>query len=257
MPTIHDTAIVKDGAELASNVSVGPFSIISDETVIESGTTVEARVTTKDSVHIGKNNHIYEGTVIGSNPQDWSYEDIETGVQIGSGNEIREYVTIHKSTTDGNMTVIGDDNMIMAYCHVAHDCVVGDDIDMANGATLAGHVTVGDHAIVSGKTGFHQFVQVGSYSIVGGLSRISKDVVPFSRVSGIPAEVYGLNSVGLRRHGFSSETRNTLKKVFKILFRDGNNTSQAVSEIREKFSDREEIQQLLEFIDVSERGIHK
>lgn len=257
MTEIHPTAIVEDGAELDPDVSIGAFSRVSGQARVESGTRIAERVSLIDRVRIGPDNEINVGVVIGSDPQDWTYEDEPTGVVVGSGNVLREYVTINKATTPDTETVVGDDNMLMAYSHVGHDCRVGNDNDFANGASLSGHVTVEDHATISGFTGVHQFARVGSYAMVGGLSRVRKDVVPYARVSGDPLSVYGINSIGLKRYGFDGDTRTLLKRAFKRLFRDGNNTTQALEKIRDELPSHEVIGRLLEFVEASERGIHK
>jgi UDP-N-acetylglucosamine acyltransferase len=258
MTDVHDTAIVGDQVELGDNVSVGPFCVLEGPVSIGDDTSLNSRVQVTGPATIGPRNQIEVGCVIGTPPQDWSFEeDSQTGVAIGADNVFREYVTVNRATNDGASTTIGDDNMIMSYSHIAHDCVIGDDIDMANGVSLAGHVTINDHVIVSGHTGFHQFVRVGEYAMVGGLSRIVKDVVPYARVSGNPLEVYGVNSIGLRRHDFDSETRTLIKRAFKILFRDGNNTSQALTQLEEEFDGEAPVEALIEFVGDSERGIHK
>lgn len=258
MTDVHETAIVEDSVELGENVSIGPNSVLRGDVEIGADTTLKANVHVRDKVKIGSGNVIEVGTVIGTDPQDWSYDEgTETGIIIGDDNIIREYVTINKATAEGEMTRIGNENMIMAYCHIAHDCVVGSNVDMANGVNLAGHVTIGSDVVVSGHTGFHQFVRVGDYAMVGGLSRIVKDVVPYSRVSGNPLEVYGLNSIGLKRNDFDQETRHRLKRAFRILFRKDNNTSQALEALGEEFEGDELIEGLVEFIEDSERGIHK
>lgn len=258
MPNIHETAVVEDGAEIAGDVTIGPFAMISKDTTVESGTEIGPRVTTEGVVNIGPDNKIGTGAVIGSEPQDWSYEGADTGVKIGSGNIIREYATINRSTDapDG-MTVIGDDNMIMTYCHVAHDCKLGNGIDMANNVTLAGHVTVEDNVIMGGLTPVHQFVRIGEFSMVGGLSRINKDVPPYIRISGNPAKVYDINTIGLRRNDFDSDTRKLIKQAFNLIYRDNNNTSQALEKIEEEVPSHETIEHLVGFIEQSERGIHK
>ncbi len=258
MTEVHSTAIIGDDVELETGVTVGPYTVIEGHVRIESETTIGPHCQIQGPVTIGGNNQLQVGCVVGTEPQDWSYEEENsTGIEIGSGNILREYVTVNRATEDGNSTRIGDDNMIMSYSHVAHDCELGDEIDMANGVSLAGHVTIGDHAIISGHTGFHQFVRVGKYAMVGGLSRIVKDVIPYLRVSGNPLEVYGVNSIGLKRNEFSSETRTLLKRVYKVLFRDDNNTSQALEILRTEYEDEDIVQDLVEFIEGSERGIHK
>lgn len=260
MSDIHETAVIEDGAELGEGVSVGPYSVISSETSVGDGTEIGPHVVTKGIVDIGPNNQIGAGTIIGTKPQDWSYEGEATGVVIGADNVIREYVTVNRSSSgpDGK-TSIGDGNMIMTYCHIAHDCQVGNDISMANGVTLAGHVTVEDHVMMGGLTPVHQFVRIGAYSMVGGLSRINKDVPPFIRISGNPAKVYDVNSIGLRRNDIDSDGRSLIKQAFNYLYRNKNNTSQALEKIRadNELSGNSHVDHMVEFIEESERGIHK
>lgn len=257
MSEIHETAIVEAGAELAGNVEVGPQSIISSEARVGEGTTIGARVMVEGEVEIGCNNEIMHGAVIGTPPQDWSYEGNDSGVIIGDDNILREYITINRATETDGYTKIGDDNMIMAYSHVAHDCVVGNDNAFANGVTLAGHVEVCDHVMMGGLTPVHQFVRIGSYTMVGGLSRLNKDVPPYIRIAGNPAEVYDLNSIGLRRHDFSESERKQLKKAVRTIFHSGLNTSQALNKIEEELESTPNLENLVGFINDSERGIHK
>ncbi|MFP4687027.1 MAG: acyl-ACP--UDP-N-acetylglucosamine O-acyltransferase [bacterium] len=257
MTKIHKTAVIEDGAELDSNVSVGPYSIVSSKTRIGAGTEVGPHVLIEGNVEIGSGNVIRNGAVIGTPPQDWSYKGNDTGVKIGNDNVLREYITINRSTTEGSPTEIGDENMIMAYCHVAHDCSIGCGNALANGVTLAGHVKVHDHVMMGGLTPVHQFVTIGSYAMVGGLSRLNKDVPPYVRIAGNPAKIFDLNVIGLRRNNFSDETRRVLKKAYKIVFRSKNNTSQALKQIRSELPELAEIKQFVEFIENSERGIHK
>ncbi len=257
MSDVHETAVVEEGAELASEVSVGPYSIISSEAKIDSGVDIGPHVLVEGKVEIGKNNEIRNGAVIGTPPQDWSYEGDDSGVKIGDDNILREYITINRATESGGYTRVGDDNMIMAYCHIAHDCEVGDDNALANGVTLAGHVELGDHVMMGGLTPVHQFVRIGSYTMVGGLSRLNKDVAPYIRIAGNPAKVYDLNSIGLRRHDISEEKRQKLKKAVRLIFHSDNNTSQALEKIEAEFDQNEELKVLVDFIRESERGIHK
>lgn len=258
MTEIHSTAVVEDGAELGRDVRIGAFSYVSGEARVEEGTRIGPRVTVANRVRIGPDNEVHAGAVLGTDPQDRSYEGEPTGLRLGSGNVLREYVTMNRATDPDRDTVVGDGNMFMAYSHVAHDCRVGDDNDFANGATLSGHVTVGDHVTISGFTGVHQFARVGSCAMIGGMSRLRKDVVPYAQVSGgDPVKIYGINSVGLKRQGFDGETRTLLKRAFKRLFRDGYNTSQALRKIREELPAHEAIDHLVQFVEASERGIHK
>ena len=257
MTNIHKSAVIEEGAKLDEDVSVGPYTIVSSEAVIEAGTSIGSHVLIEGSVKIGRGNQIMNGAVIGSPPQDWSYSGAKTGVTIGDNNVLREYITINRSTSEEADTSIGDDNMIMAYCHIAHDCKVGNGNALANGVTLAGHVEVKNKVMMGGLTPVHQFVTIGSYAMVGGLSRLNKDVPPFIRIAGNPARVFDLNIIGLRRNEFSADTRRQLKKAYKIVFRSKNNTSQALDKIREEMADSKEVMQLVDFIGNSERGIHK
>jgi len=257
MTQIHKTAEVHDDAHLAPDVSVGPYSIISSEARIGAGTTIGPHVLIKGAVEIGENNEIHKGAVIGTPPQDWSYQASDTGIVIGNNNVLREYITINRSTSEDEDTVVGNENMIMAYCHIAHDCKVGDGNALANGVTLAGHVTVENKVVMGGLTPVHQFVRIGSYAMVGGLSRLNKDVPPFIRIFGNPAQIVDINSIGLRRNDFSADTRKLLKRAFKIIFRSNNNTSQALEKIADELPRDEHLDRLVEFIRQSERGIHK
>lgn len=257
MDKVHKTAEVASGAQVAEDVTIGPYSIISEDAKIGPGTTIGPHVLIEGRVEIGEGNEIHKGAVIGTPPQDWSYEDSDTGVKIGDNNVLREYITINCPTSEDTDTVVGSDNMIMAYCHIAHDCKVGDGNALANGVTLAGHVTVGNNVVMGGLTPVHQFVRIGSYAMVGGLSRLNKDVPLFIRISGNPAEIIDVNSIGLRRNDFSVETRKILKRAFKIIFRSNNNTSQALEQIVDELPENDQLEKLLEFIENSERGIHK
>ncbi len=257
MTAVHETAIVQDGAQLADDVEVGPFSIVSSEAKIGAGTKIGARVTIEGEVIIGDNNEILNGAVLGTPPQDWSYEGNDTGVKIGNDNILREFITINRATESGNYTTVGNDNMIMAYSHIAHDCTVGNDNALANGVTLAGHVKVHDHVMMGGLTPVHQFVKIGSYAMVGGLSRLNKDVPPYIRISGNPAQVYDLNSIGLRRHEVSGSVRRLLKRAVRIIFHSDLNTSQAIEKIETELESNSHLENLINFVRNSERGIHK
>ncbi len=257
MTVVHETAIVHDGAELDKDVEIGPFSIVSSETKVGAGTKIGARVTFEGEVIVGKNNEIQNGAVLGTPPQDWSYEGNDTGVKIGDDNILREFITINRATESGSYTTVGNDNMIMAYSHIAHDCSVGNNNALANGVTLAGHVEVQDHVMMGGLTPVHQFVKIGSHTMVGGLSRLNKDVPPYIRISGNPAKVYDLNSIGLRRHGISGADRRLLKRAVRIIFHSDLNTSQALDKIETEMETNPHLEILINFIRNSERGIHK
>ncbi|MFB6355084.1 MAG: acyl-ACP--UDP-N-acetylglucosamine O-acyltransferase [bacterium] len=258
MSDIHETAVIEDGATLGDNVKIGAYTVVSSDSTLADGVELGPRVSLEGDVTIGEDTTVASGAILGSPPQDRAYDGEPTKVRIGKRNIIREYVTVNRATSGhGEATEIGDDNMIMSYCHVAHNCKIGDNVDMANGVTLAGHVEVEDHVMMGGLAPVHQFVRIGEYAMVGGLSRINKDIVPYIRASGNPAKVFDVNVVGLRRSDMDSDTLSLLKKAVEILFRSGNNTSQAVDQIKDELPDNDRIQHLLEFIDRSERGILK
>lgn len=252
---IHPTAIVDPVAELADDVQVGPYAIISGPVKIGSGTIVGPRATIEGNTIIGSENEIFTGAVIGSRTQDKKFEGGISYLKIGSRNKIREYVTINPGTKPGTETVIGNDNLLMAYCHVAHDCVVKNSTVLANSATLAGHVVVDDAAIIGGLTGVHQFVHIGHLAIIGGCSKVVQDVPPYMMADGHPAEAFGLNSVGLNRAGVSKEEKAALKKAFKIIFRSGLSLKSAVAQIQAELPKTPALDILVNFLQESPRGI--
>ncbi|MEQ8428217.1 MAG: acyl-ACP--UDP-N-acetylglucosamine O-acyltransferase [Gammaproteobacteria bacterium] len=254
---IDPTATIHAGASIEDNVSIGPYSVIGDDVKIESGTVIGPHVVIKGPTTIGPDNHIFQFCSIGDDPQDKKFQgESDSVLHIGKGNTIREYVSINRGTGDGGgKTVIEDDNWIMAYVHIAHDCLVGSHNIFANNATLAGHVIVNDHAILGGFSGVHQFCQVGSYSFSAISSVIVKDVPPYVLVSGNTAKPSGLNREGLKRHGFSSETINLLRKAYKIIYRDGLKLKDALKELEILAADSNEVELLRKFIASSQRGI--
>ena len=257
MAEIHPSAIVSPKAELADDVVVGPFSIIGDGATVGSGCQIANNVLLDGKVTIGKDCKLLPGAVVGTIPQDLKYKGEETEVVIGDNNIIREYATINRGTTASGRTVVGNGNLIMAYAHIAHDCRIRDNTILANAVTMAGHIVVEDFAIVGGLTPIHQFCRIGIHSIVGGLSRINKDVPPYSKVAGIPTKVYGLNIVGLTRRNFPKDVIANLKRAFRIIFRGGLNTTQALARVREEVDLIPEVEYLLDFISKTERGILK
>jgi UDP-N-acetylglucosamine acyltransferase len=253
---IHSTAIVAPGAELEEGVSVGPFCIIGEHVHIMKGTTLASNIVLEGHTVIGEHCTIGPFTSIGLPPQDTKYEGEDTGVQIGNHNTIREYSTIHRASVGGTgMTVIGDNNFLMAYVHIAHDCQIGDRVTMANVATLAGHVMIEDHAVVGGLVAIHQFTRIGTYAMVGGFSGVGQDIPPYMIASGPRAKLYGLNTIGLKRHGFPDATINELKKAYKILFREKRTMKDALKKIQEDLPYSDEIKKLVEFIQKNKRGI--
>lgn len=254
---IHPTAIVHPDAKLGAGVEVGPYSIIEGTVQIGEGTKIDSHVVIKGYTVIGRENEIFTGAVIGSLTQDKKYKGDVTYLKIGDRNKIREYVTINPGTGAGTETVIGNDNLLMAYAHIAHDCILGNNVTLANNGTLAGHVIVEDRAIVGGLSAVHQFVRIGYLCIVGGCSKVVQDIPPFMMVDGHPAKAYGLNSIGMDRAKIAKADKLNLKKAFKILFRSKLSFSSAKARIKKEVPKCPSVDILLEFLLKSERGICK
>jgi UDP-N-acetylglucosamine acyltransferase len=253
---IDPRAVVDAKAELANDVTVGPFTVIGPDVVIDSGTWIGPHAVINGPTRIGRDNKIYQFASIGEAPQDKKYRGEPTRLEIGDRNVFRENCTIHRGTTqDRQITRIGNDNLFMAYVHVAHDCVLGDNIIMANGTSLAGHVTVDDHAILGGFTLVHQFCRLGAHSFSSFGSGINQDLPPYVTVAGHRAEPRGTNSEGLRRHGFSANAINGIRRAFKLIYRSGLRLEDAVKEVRELAESVPEVGIMADFIAASERGI--
>ncbi|MCB9799335.1 MAG: acyl-ACP--UDP-N-acetylglucosamine O-acyltransferase [Candidatus Omnitrophica bacterium] len=252
---IHPTAIVHADAELGEGVKIGPFSIIEANVRIGDGTIVGARVTIEGYTTIGSDNEFYTGAVIGSRTQDKKFDGGISYLRIGNNNHIREYVTVNPGTKEGTETVIGSGNLLMAYSHVAHDCIVRDNAILANQATLAGHVIVEDKAIIGGLSAVHQFVRIGKLSLVGGCSKVVQDIPPFMMVDGHPAQGVNINSVGMDRSELSKDDKSHVKKAFKILFRSGLTLKSAIAKIENELPSTVCTQELITFLKKSERGI--
>lgn len=253
---IHKTAIVSSKAEISDDVYIGPFCIIGDDVIIKKGTRLMSNVVIESSAEIGEDCTIYNFASIGLPPQDLKYKNEKTGVKIGNKNIIREYVTVHRASAAGDrITEIGDSNFLMAYVHIAHDCKIGNSVIMANAATLAGHVTIEDFAVIGGLVAVHQHTRIGAYSMVGGFSGIGQDIPPYTMASGARAKLYGLNAVGLKRHGFSDAAISNLKKAYKIIFREKRTLKDALKKIRTELQQTKEIGHLVEFIEKNKRGI--
>lgn len=252
---IDKTAIVHPGAGLAEDVNIGPYATIGENVIIGPKTWVGPRATVEGWTRIGQGCRIFTGAVIGSITQDLKYKGQKSQLIIGANNTIREFVTINLGSDEKNQTIIGNDNLFMAYSHIAHDCIIGNRVVLANGATLGGHVVIEDGAIVGGLTAIHQFSKIGTLAIVGGCSKVVKDVPPYSMVDGHPTRVYGLNSVGLRRAGFAVELRSDLKKAFKILCNSKLSIPGALERIKEEVPASPEVAHLIQFIKSSKRGI--
>ena len=253
---IHPTALVHPGAELDTNVEIGAYSIIADNVYIGSGTVVGPHVIIDPYVSISKNCRIFQYASIGAIPQAIKFSGEKSFVKIGRGSTIREFVTINRGTAFGTgVTEIGEENLLMAYCHVAHDCKTGRNVILANSATLAGHITVGDYATIGGLVAIHQFVRIGDYAFVGGKSAVPKDIPPYVIASGDRAKLYGLNKVGLKRNGFSAATLNALKKTYRIFFRVGLTMNEAIVRVRAEVDQLPEVINFINFVQSSNRGI--
>ncbi|TDM00148.1 MAG: acyl-[acyl-carrier-protein]--UDP-N-acetylglucosamine O-acyltransferase [Flavobacteriaceae bacterium] len=254
---IHSLAVVDPKAKIGENVEIGPFSTIYGDVEIGDGTQIGPNVTIFDGARIGQNCKIFPGAVISANPQDLKYKGEETCTYIGNNTTIRECVTINKGTSESMETRIGDNCLIMAYCHIAHDCQVGDFSIFSNNTTLAGHVIIGKHVILSGMTAFHQFTHVGDYAFIAGGTMVRKDIPPFIKVAREPASFIGLNSIGLERRGFSSEKIEELQNIYRILYGQNKNNTQAVEAILEEIKPSPERDAVVNFVKNSERGIVK
>ena len=255
MTYIHPQALVDKQAQLGENVTVGPFSIIENNTVIGDGTQVASQVLVSEGARIGRNCHIHHGAVVGTVPQDLKFGGEETQLIIGDRTVIREYCDLNRGTKHRGKSIIGSDCLLMAYAHVAHDCIIGNHVILSNVVQLGGHVEIEDWVILGGMVGVHQFCRVGQHTMIGGNFRAVQDVPPYIIAAGEPLDFYGLNSLGLRRRGFSNEKISSLKKAFRLLYRSNLNLSHAVERIKQDLEQTEEISNLLIFIEKSERGL--
>ncbi len=252
---IHPTAIIDKTAQIDESVEIGPYTVIEKNVTIGAGTVIASSVRIYGNTQMGKNNRIYHGAVIGAEPQDLGYDrNSETGLIIGDGNIFREGANIHRGTKPDHPTTMGNNNYFMGNFHVGHDCHLGDSNIFTHGTVLAGHVDVGNFAFISGVVAVHQHVNVGDYAMVAGCSKIVKDVPPYATADGNPATVIGMNAVGMKRAGMPPEARNAIKHAYKIIYHSGMNTSQAVAELKKEKMTKE-VQNIVEFIEKSDRGI--
>jgi len=253
---IHPTAIVDPKAELAGDVQVGPYSIIRENVTVGAGSVIGPHVVIEPYVDIQEGCQIHPYAAIGGIPQSTRFKGEVSHIRIDRGSIIREFVTIHRGTDfGGGLTQVGEGSYIMAYCHIAHDCTVGKHVTFANGATLAGHITIGDYVSLGGYVAIHQYVRVGNHAMIGGHSAIVKDIPPFVMAEGNRAKLFGLNTVGLKRHGFSDETLSALKKTYRIIFRTGIPINKAVDQVKAEVAPIPEVNLFLDFLQSSERGI--
>lgn len=256
MVRIDPAAVVHPTAEIDSGVNVGPYSIVGTGVKIGKDSQIGPHVVVDDLTTIGSNCRIYQFASIGAPPQDLAYGNEPTETVIGDNNVIREFVTIHRGTVkDKYRTVCGSNNLFMNYVHIAHDCTVGDNVIMANNATLAGHVTIEDFAIVGGLVAIHQHVRIGAYCIIGGASAVSKDIPPYVMAVGNRAHIYGLNRVGLKRHGLSKDEIEEIRRLYAVLFRSSLTLREAVERLKREFAGSSHAERFLRFIENSKRGI--
>lgn len=249
---VHQTAVVSPLARLAPDVQVGPYAVIEDHVEIDEGSSIAGHTTVKQYTTLGRRNRVFENAVLGGEPQDVKFGGEPSRLVIGDDNIIREFCTLHRACGEGNQTKVGSNNFFMVGVHIAHNCTVGNENVFANEVALAGHIEVADHVFLSNNVGAHQFVRFGSYAMVGGKSKIVQDVLPFFITDGNPARARGVNSVGLRRAGFSESARRMLKQAYRILFRSSLSTSDALNELL-RLQDPN-VEQLIRFIRESERG---
>ncbi|MCX7067420.1 MAG: acyl-ACP--UDP-N-acetylglucosamine O-acyltransferase [Methylococcales bacterium] len=253
---IAPSAIIDSRAELADSVSVGAFSVIGADVKIDAGTVIGSHVVIKGPTSIGKDNRIYQFTSIGEDPQDKKYAAEITRLEIGDRNTIREFTSMHRGTIqDHSVTQIGNDNLFMAYTHVAHDCIIGDHVIMANGASLAGHVHLHSHAILGGFTLVHQFTQVGQYSFAAMGSAITQDIPPFIMVGGKPTRPHGINSVGMERNGVTAEDVRLIRNAYKIIYKMNLRLEDAIEQLVELATDSKELAEMVDFLRNVRRGI--
>lgn len=252
---IHPTAIVDPDAELGKNVTIGPFAIIERDTLIGDNTQIHSHVLIAEGARIGEQCRIHKGAVVATVPQDLKFGGEKSTFEIGDHTVIREFCTLNRGTKERGKSTVGKHCLLMAYTHVAHDCLIGDHAIIANGVQIAGHVTIEDWVIIGGMTPIHQFCKVGQHAMVGGAYRVVQDIPPFILASGEPMRFAGLNSIGLRRRGFSPEVRKTLKDTYRLLYRSNLNVSQAVDRIKHDIRIIPEVQAVLDFIKDSDRGI--
>lgn len=255
--SIHESALVHPSAEVRPGVEIGPFAIIGPEVRIGENTRIGPRVLIEKDTTVGRDCRIANGAVLGTDPQDLKYEGERTFLQVGDRTVIREFATLNRGTAAAGKTIVGSDCLLMAYCHVAHDCEIGNHVIISNATNMAGHVAIEDWAIVSGLVAIHQFVRIGAHAFVGGGSRIPQDVPPYCKVAGNPSpKLYGLNTVGLERQGFSTDVRRRLKTAYRILFQSGLNRSRAIAQVEADPTLRDpEVGYFIDFIRTSKRGV--
>ncbi len=253
---IHSSAIVDSGAEVGNNVHIGPYCIVNAGVKLGDNCHLANHVTIEGPTEIGEGNHFFPYASIGQRTQDLKYDGEPTYLKIGDHNSFREFCTVNRHTTKGKSTIVGSHGNFLAYSHIGHDCIVGDHVILSNNGTLGGHVIVGDYAIISGLTAVHQFCRIGAHAMLGGCSKVIKDIPPFMIADGNPTKVRAINSVGLKRRGFSDDAILQIKKAHRFLYREDRNTSEALAALEGMEPAGPEISLIIEFVKSSERGIH-
>ncbi len=257
MASIHPTAVLHPGAQVADDCTVGPYCVLGEHVVLGARTVLHSHVVIEGHTVLGSDNEVFPFACLGGKTQDLKYRGGITHVRIGDHNVFREYCTVHAATADGQATVVGSHNHFLAYTHLAHDVQVGSHVIMSNVATLAGHVTVEDHVVIGGLAAVHQFCRIGRHAMVGGCSKVVQDVAPFMMADGNPAETRFINKVGLERAGFTPDAISQLTKAYKVLFRSGLTTANALARIESEFGESPEVRHLIAFTQSSERGLAK
>ena len=253
--TIASTAIIHPRAQIGDDVQIGPYSVVGENVRIGRGTEIGSHVILDGWTTIGEHCRIFAGAVVGSEPQDLKYKGAQSFVRIGDYTTIREYSTVNRGTMESDETRVGQGCLLMAYSHVAHNCILEDSVIMASFAALAGHIRIESYAIIGGLVAVHQFCQVGRYALVGGTSAVRQDILPFTRAAGNPCQPYGINVIGLRRHGFSEDRVRQLKRIYRTIFRSRLSEKEALRRLEEKMSNDEDVRHIIEFVRRSERGI--
>jgi UDP-N-acetylglucosamine acyltransferase len=257
MTKIHPTAVIDPGAQIGAGCEIGPYCVIGTDVVLGDECWLQQHVSLNGASRVGRGNRFYAFTSIGQRTQDLKYAGEPTYLEVGDDNTFREFVTVNRGTSPGAKTIIGNRNNFLAYCHIAHDCVVGNDVIFSNNGTLAGHVVVEDYVVLGGFTAVHQFCRIGRLGMTGGCSKIVQDVPPFMIADGNPARVRGINKVGLERHGHGTESLRVLKEAYRLLYRGNLNVAQAIEQMREQLPDSSEIEHVIRFVSESARGIIK
>ena len=252
---IHPTAIITPGTHIGTGAKIGPYAVIEDDVVIGDDCEIGAHVIIGEGTRIGEKSRIFPGAAVGLIPQDKKFAEEKTHTIIGANTLIREYVTINRGSAANGETRIGNDCWIMAYCHVAHDCIIGNNVTISNSLAMAGHVTIGNHVTIGGICSFHQFSRVGDFAFIQATSYITKDVVPFALTGADPLRIADINKIGLERHGFSEERRRTIRRAYKILFRENRKLDEAVELLKSTFPDNNDITSIIDFIGNGSRGL--